>query len=246
VHTRSRTKGAIKHFLQKRWLRIIVIYIPFLFLASSITIVVLYKYFPVTYTPLMALRGFEHRNDNTFRTYKVWKPLDEISPSLAMAAMSSEDIRFVIHRGFDWKSINIARLEHKTGKGLRGASTISQQTAKNVFLLPHRSWVRKGLEAYFTFGIELIWGKKRILEVYLNVIELGSGIYGAEAASQYYYHKPAKLLTQRESALITACFPDPLHRNPTKPTGNMQTRADAIERISSLLPVPDWLLTSDK
>jgi len=236
----------MRFFIIKRWVQIIFTFLFLIFILNSLTILIIYKYSPITYTPLMALRSFEHRNDDSFRTYKAWKPLDEISPSLAMAAMSSEDIRFVIHRGFDWKSIDIARLEHKTGKGLRGASTISQQTAKNVFLLPHRSWIRKGLEAYFTFGIELIWGKKRIMEVYLNVIELGSGIYGAEAASQYYYHKPAKLLTQRESALITACFPDPLHRNPTKPTGNMQTRADAIERISSLLPVPDWLLTSDK
>lgn len=235
-----------KSLLIKKYLQIIFTCLFLVFILSSLTILIIYKYTPVTYTPFMALRSFEHRNDNAFRTYKDWKPLDEISPALAMAAMSSEDIRFLIHRGFDWKAIDIAVLEHREGKDLRGASTISQQTAKNVFLMPHRSWVRKGLEAYFTIGIELIWGKKRIMEIYLNVIELGSGIYGVEAAAQYYYHKPAKQLTQGESALIVACFPDPLHRNPTKPTDNIQKRADAIERISSLLPVPDWLLTSDK
>ena len=136
--------------------------------------------------------------------------LDEMSPSIRLAVMASEDQLFPDHNGFDVKSIKLALKEkNKYRKQMRGASTISQQTAKNVFLWQSRSWLRKGLEVYFTFMIELTWGKKRILEMYLNVSEMGNGIFGIEAASQNYFHKPAKKLSRAEAAMIAACLPSP-------------------------------------
>jgi monofunctional biosynthetic peptidoglycan transglycosylase len=134
----------------------------------------------------------------------------EISPYAKLAVMSSEDQLFPDHNGFDWKSIEKAiAYNKKKPNRVRGASTISQQVAKNVFLWQGRSWIRKGLETYFTFMIELVWGKKRILEMYLNVTEMGTGIFGIEAASQEYFKKPAKKLLRQEAAMIAACLPNP-------------------------------------
>ena len=149
-----------------RWL---LLYIPLWFVGITVSWVTLLKWAPVYYTPLMAVRSWEFRDDSTFRTHKRWMPMEKISPNLAKSVVASEDSRFYTHKGFDWVEIKNAVDAHQKGKKLRGASTISQQTAKNVFLLPGRSWVRKGLEAYFTCLIEWIWGKERILEVYLNV-----------------------------------------------------------------------------
>ena len=136
---------------------------------------------------------------------------DEMSYQVKLAVISSEDQKFPDHSGFDWKNIRKAMdyNQKKPGRSVRGASTISQQVAKNVFLWQGRSWIRKGLEAYFTKMIEWVWGKERILEVYLNVIEMGKGIYGAEAAAQSYFKKPAKKLSRREAAMIAACLPNP-------------------------------------
>lgn len=133
----------------------------------------------------------------------------EISPHLKLAVIAAEDQLFAEHNGFDWGSIQKAMQYNKKKKRVRGASTISQQTAKNVFLWQGRSWLRKGLEVYFTFMIELLWSKERILEVYLNVIEMGVGTFGAEAAAQRYFHKPAARLTRMEAARIAACLPNP-------------------------------------
>mgnify|MGYP002777698886 CR=1 FL=1 len=134
---------------------------------------------------------------------------EKISKNLKLAVMASEDQLFAEHNGFDWGSIQKAMQYNKKKKRVRGASTISQQTAKNVFLWQGRSWVRKGLEVYFTFMIELLWSKERILDVYLNVIEMGPGTFGAEAAAQRYYKKPAAKLTRMEAARIAACLPNP-------------------------------------
>lgn len=134
---------------------------------------------------------------------------NEISPHLKLAVIAAEDQLFAEHNGFDWGSIQKAMQYNKKKKRVRGASTISQQTAKNVFLWQGRSWLRKGLEVYFTFMIELLWSKERILEVYLNVIEMGVGTFGAEAAAQRYFHKPAARLTRMEAARIAACLPNP-------------------------------------
>ena len=164
------------------------------------------------------------------KIHKDWQSLDHISPSLQLAVVASEDNRFTEHHGFDFKAIDKAKdyNEKEKGKKIRGASTISQQTAKNVFLWPDRTWVRKGLEVYFTFLIELTWSKKRIMEVYLNVIEMGDGIYGAEAASQKYFHKHADALSGKEAALLAACLPNPRKSDPGHPSAYLLAREQWI------------------
>lgn len=176
----------------------------FLFLAQLFYIIIL-KWVdpPITFTQL----GSVFRGDGLKRDYVSGS---ELSPNIKLAVMASEDQLFPDHDGFDWKSINKAMQNNEKKKArIKGASTISQQTAKNVFLWQGRSWIRKGFEMYFTKMIEWIWGKKRILEVYLNVIEMGRGIYGAEAASQAYFKKSARQLSRREAAMIAACLPNP-------------------------------------
>lgn len=149
---------------------------------------------------------------------------------MTLAVVASEDNRFLEHHGFDLEAIEKALdyNQKKKGKKVRGASTISQQTAKNVFLWPQRSWIRKGLEVYFTVLIEFVWGKKRIMEVYLNVAETGKGIYGVEMAAQQYFGKPASRLTRSESALLAAILPNPLKWNPANPTPYLRERKDWI------------------
>jgi monofunctional biosynthetic peptidoglycan transglycosylase len=164
-----------------------------------------------------------------------------ISPQARLAVIASEDQLFPDHHGFDWKSIKKAMAYNKRKPGrIHGASTISQQVAKNVFLWQGRSWIRKGLEAYFTFMIELIWGKKRIIDVYLNVVEMGDGIFGIEAAAQSYFNKPAKYLSKQEAALIAAILPSP-KRYKIKPASSfMLSRAAAIQRqMDNLHTDPD-------
>jgi monofunctional biosynthetic peptidoglycan transglycosylase len=149
-----------------------------------------------------------------------WKPLSDISPNLPLAVVTAEDQKFEEHFGFDLEAIEKAVKYNKKNKGkkVKGASTISQQTAKNVFLWQGRSWLRKGLEVYFTFLIEILWSKERIMEVYLNVIEMGPGIYGAEAAAEYYFEKTAARLSKGESALIAAILPNPIRWSARQPT----------------------------
>jgi len=149
---------------------------------------------------------------------KDWESFEHISPNLQLAVVCSEDQNFIEHNGFDFEAIDKALDYNSTHKKKRGASTISQQTAKNVFLWTGRSWIRKGFEVYFTFLIETIWSKHRIMEVYLNVIEMGDGIYGAQAASQIFFHKDAKYLTKGEAALIAAVLPNPRKFSVTKPS----------------------------
>ena len=230
-----------KTAILKRWMCIILIYIPLFYVLTSLVSIIVFKFVPVPYTPLMVLRSIEHRKEAHYHTYKVWQPLHEIAPEMVMAVMSSEDLRFAAHHGFDWSAIRKAWRAYRSGEDLRGASTISQQTAKNVFLLPHRSWSRKGLEAFFTVGMECIWGKKRIMEVYLNVVEIGPGVYGAEAAAHYYFQKPAKYLTAGEAALLAACLPNPNVNNPLEPSEGVQNRVVIIERIMAQLSEPEWL-----
>jgi len=163
--------------------------------------------------------------------------MDEINPQARLAVIASEDQLFADHNGFDWKSIEKAQKynERHKGRRVKGASTISQQTAKNVFLFPARSWIRKGFEVYFTFLIEVCWSKHRIMEMYLNVIETGNGIYGVEAAAQEYFHKPAKKLSNREAALIAAVLPNPLKWSPAKPTSFiLQKQAWILNSMSAV------------
>lgn len=181
-----------------------------LFFVSSLGAVLLYRYVPVALTPLMVLRSVESLwGEKAVGISKDWVPLEEISPSIQRAVLKAEDYRFFEHNGFDYEAIQKAMKYNETHKRKKGASTISQQTAKNVFLWPRRDWVRKGFEAYFTVLIEFVWPKERILEVYLNVIEMGPGVYGVEAASQKYFKRNAKNLTPHQASLIAAVLPNP-------------------------------------
>ncbi|AUS05103.1 monofunctional biosynthetic peptidoglycan transglycosylase [Pseudotamlana carrageenivorans] len=196
--------------------------ICFWFVVFTLALVLLYKFVPVPFTPLMVIRYFE--NDSSKVLKHDWVPIDDISTNLQRAVICSEDQNFLKHSGLDYKAIEKAISSSQKGKRLRGGSTISQQTAKNVFLWPERSWVRKGFETYFTFLIELCWSKQRILEVYLNSIEMGKGIYGAEAASKYWFKKPAKNLSQYEAAAIAAILPNPRKYRASPATAYMESR----------------------
>ena len=209
----------------------ILLYLTIFFFASTIAVVIIFKWFPVRYTPLMAIRYFENINSKDFYTQKKWRSIDDISPNMVMAVIASEDNKFIDHNGFDWDAINAAIEHNKKNKNKRGASTISQQVAKNVFLTPSRTWLRKGLEAYFTVLIEFFWTKERIIEVYLNVIETGDGIYGVEAAAAKYFKKPAKKLTAEEAALIASSLPNPRERDPSNPTTYLKKRQQKIMQI---------------
>ncbi|MGJ1445472.1 monofunctional biosynthetic peptidoglycan transglycosylase [Sphingobacterium spiritivorum] len=193
---------------------------------------------PVTY--LMIKRGFERKGTGKeWKLEKDWLDYDDMSNNLKRAAIAGEDAHFMEHNGFDVQAIQKAMEKNQNGKKLRGGSTISQQVAKNVFLWPERSWVRKGFETYFTFLIELFWSKKRILEVYLNVIEMGQGVYGAEAAAQYYFSKSAKSLTKKEAALIIAILPSPQKWDARNPSTYVNGRANRIVRYMSHYSIPE-------
>lgn len=174
----------------------------------SIALVVLFKFAPVPLTPLMAIRYIENPSKNKLWKHN-WVPIEKMPKNIQIAVICSEDQKFNKHNGFDIEAIEKAYNNNKKGNRIKGGSTISQQTAKNIFLWPKRSWFRKGLETYFTFLIEKIWSKERILEVYLNSIEMGNGIYGIEAASQYWFKKSASKLTQYEAAAIASILPNP-------------------------------------
>lgn len=195
----------------------------------TITLVLVFKWLPVPITPLMCIRYFEEDAHKTFWKHD-WVPLENISKNLQLAVICSEDQNFLNHSGFDLKAIEKAYENNKKGKRIKGGSTISQQTAKNVFLWPGRSWLRKGLETYFTFLIELFWSKERIIEVYLNSIEMGKGIYGAEAAAQYWFKKSAKTLNAYEAAALAAILPNPLRYKAQPATSYVQGRKVWIVR----------------
>ncbi len=180
------------------------------FFIISIATTIIFRWVPIPVTPLMLIRCIEQKMDGKeMKLKKDWVSFQKLSPYLQLAVVCSEDQNFIKHNGFDFKAIDKAMKHNENHKRKRGASTISQQTAKNVFLWPGRSWIRKGFEVYFTFLIETFWSKERIMEVYLNVAEMGDGIYGAEAASAIYFHKDASRLTKREAAAITAILPNP-------------------------------------
>ena len=174
------------------------------FFLSSIALVVVFKFVPVPFTPLMLIRQVEARSEGRrLEIHHEWVPIEEISPELIAAVIDEEDARFYEHRGFDWDAIQCAhRYNQRMGKSIRGGSTISQQTAKNIFCTPSRTYVRKAFEAYFTILIEFIWGKERIMEVYLNSIEMGDGVFGAEAAANYHFRTSAAALDRYEAYYI--------------------------------------------
>ncbi|MFN8165841.1 MAG: monofunctional biosynthetic peptidoglycan transglycosylase [Bacteroidia bacterium] len=213
------------------------------FFILSVFSVILFRFVPVPLTPLMLIRCVEQKFDGRpMQMQKDWVPLEQISPAMPLAAIAAEDQNFEDHFGFDLKAIQKAEKynEKHKGKRLKGASTISQQTSKNVFLWPSRSYIRKGFEVYFTFLIEVFWSKKRIMEVYLNVIEMGDGIYGIEAASQSYFHKPAAKLSVREAAMIAAIFPNPRKLNPVYPDARTALKGSRIVHFMSRLKLEDF------
>lgn len=206
-----------------KWVLIVIV-------AGSILLVLWFRFFPVYTSPLMFIRAYEQvSRGEKIRWHHQWMPLDSIAPELPLAVMSCEDQNFLIHNGFDWEAIQKVIEERTEGERFRGGSTISQQTAKNVFLFPTTSsgklaWARKGLEAYFTVLMEFMWDKHRIMEVYLNTIEMGDGIYGAEAVAQEHFGCTAKNLTRNQCAMIAITLPNPLKMNSASPTNYMYRR----------------------
>ena len=202
----------------------IVRWVLSLFFASTILSVIAYRFIPVYITPLMVIRCFQ----NGDFTIHHWVPLESMSPHMPVAVMASEDSRFLLHHGFDFNAIGKAARHNISGGKKHGASTISQQTAKNVFLWPGRSWIRKGIEAYFTALIEVFWSKQRIMEVYLNSIEMGNNIYGVSACAEYNFGKTADGLSRGDCALIAATLPNPRKFSSKYPSSYMLKRQRQI------------------
>lgn len=214
----------------KRFFKFVFKCILWLF-AISIVLVILFKWVPVPITPLMVIRSLDNSPKNKSNGWKHdWVSIDEISKNMQLAVICSEDQNFLNHHGFDFEAIKKAMENNQKNRKIKGASTISQQTAKNIFLWPQRSWVRKGFEAYFTFLIELVWSKERIMEVYLNSIEMGNGIYGVEAASQHWFKKPAIKLSRYEAAAIAAILPNPRVYKANPASNYIQSRKEWIIR----------------
>lgn len=201
------------------------------FVILSVLSVIIFRWVPVPITPLMVIRCIEQKSDGKpMKMEHDWIPFEKISPKLQLAVVCSEDQNYLKHFGFDWGAIEKAMKENEEGKRVRGASTITQQTAKNVFLWPGRSYIRKGFEVWFTVLIEVFWSKERIMEVYLNSIEMGYGVYGAEAASQYWYKKKAEKLTKDEAAGIAAVLPNPRKYKANPPTNYIIKRKTWIKQ----------------
>jgi monofunctional biosynthetic peptidoglycan transglycosylase len=207
------------------------------FFIWSFFLVVVYRDLPPLATPLMLLRLLDGSG-----IHKSWQPLEKISPNLIRAAMAAEDAKFCSHDGFDWRAIREDWQRNQRGNQLLGASTISMQTAKNLFLWPDRSWPRKGLEVYFTLLIELAWSKRRIMELYLNEVEWAPGIYGAQAAAQYHFNKPASALSAAEAARLAAVLPNPRRWSASRPSAYIMGRAAIIDarmpEVPALTPLP--------
>jgi len=241
THTSNTTKR--KAPFKGWWVKIVkfIRNIFIVFFVTSIVWVVLARFIPVCVTPLMFIRSVEFIAQGEFpKNSKSWVPIEDISHNMVQAVVASEDNLFLQHYGFSINDINKAIKHNNKGKKIRGGSTISQQTAKNVFLWPQRSYLRKGLEAYFTVLIELIWSKERIMEVYLNVIEMGDGIYGVQAASLEYFGKDAENLTKSQAALIAACLPNPRRFSVTNPSGYISRRKSSIVRLMGKLKQVDF------
>ena len=213
-------------------LRQIVFKMMLWFIAISLFLVVFFKFVPVPFTPLMVIRVIENKlaGKEIYFSHD-WEPIENISVNLQKAVIASEDGTFLVHNGFDFAAMQKAYKSNERGRRIKGGSTISQQTAKNVFLWQGRSYIRKGLEAYFTVLIEIIWGKERIMEVYLNSIEMGDGVYGAQAATEHWYRKDAKSLTPLQAAGIAAILPNPRKYTATSSSSYINNRKTKIMRV---------------
>ncbi|EGT5660383.1 monofunctional biosynthetic peptidoglycan transglycosylase [Cronobacter dublinensis subsp. dublinensis] len=194
--------------------------------------ILLFSFMPVPFSAVMVERQFSawFSGDFSYVAHSDWVSMDEISPWMGLAVIAAEDQKFPEHWGFDMAAIQKAVSHNERSNRIRGASTLSQQTAKNLFLWDGRSWLRKGLEAGLTLGIETVWSKRRILTVYLNIAEFGEGVFGVEEASQRYFNKPARRLTASEAALLAAVLPNPLRFKATAPSGYVRARQQWILR----------------
>lgn len=210
-------------YSNKSWIMKSLFMLVFAFLLTSVIGVFIYRWVNPNLTMLMVIRHYESFFDakKSSNIQKDWVSIDDISSNMVLAAVAAEDSKFLTHWGFDFELIKQAMKHNERSKRIKGASTISQQTAKNIFLWPRRSWVRKGFEAYFTVIMEALWTKKRIMEVYLNIVELGKGIYGVEEAAQKFYRKPAENLNRLEAAMLTTVLPSPAKRSPANPSNYM-------------------------
>ena len=202
------------------------------FILSTVLHVLSVGMFNHTWSPLMVGRNYDALSTNPeYSAMQRYVPLDSISPNLILAVMCAEDQKFPSHNGFDYDAIQQALEYNKTHEDKKGASTISQQTAKNVFMWQGRNWIRKGFETYYTFLIETLWSKRRIMEAYLNIIEMGDGIFGAEAASRYYFDKSAMELTENEAASIAAILANPIKFSATNPDRKIKRKIKNIKRF---------------
>jgi len=221
----------------RRWLRRIALALAVLLVGFPLLLTLIYRVLPPPGTPLMLIRLFEGHG-----LEKRWRGLDEIAPAMAHAVIAAEDNLFCAHYGIDWQALGIVIEDFRHGKRPRGASTITMQTAKNLFLWPSRSYLRKGLEAYLAVMLELVLPKRRIMELYLNVAETGPGLYGVEAAALNYFGKPAAKLSRREAALIAAVLPNPRERSPARPSATVHRKAGTVGvRIRQLGPLLDCI-----
>jgi monofunctional biosynthetic peptidoglycan transglycosylase len=210
-----------------RWRRIVftLLSVPLGLGILSISLTMLFRYVSPPVTMLMIERRIESwSSGGKYSPHYEWVAFEGIAPPMPLAVIASEDQNFMHHHGFDWEAIQRAMDYDENGKRLRGGSTLTQQTAKNLFLWQDRTWIRKGFEAYLTVLLETCWTKRRILETYLNIVEFGDGIYGVEAASQHYFHKPARRLTAEEAALLAAVLPNPHRFKANAPTSYVRGR----------------------
>jgi monofunctional biosynthetic peptidoglycan transglycosylase len=236
----GKTSQRIKNLSRKLWRFFLQLFI--LGFQLTFLFVIFYRVVPIPATPLHIVRLFEQASEGKpLKLSKDWKSIDYVPDKFCLAVLTSEDVKFIQHYGFDFEQIqNSIERGFKNGKKLRGASTISQQTAKNLFFTPKRSWIRKIPEVCITICLELFWTKKRILEVYINIIEMGDGIYGVEAASQYYFHKSSSNLTSHESALIAACLPNPRRWHANRPSRYINRKAAIIQRYMYTIGDLPW------
>ncbi|MDD3107660.1 MAG: monofunctional biosynthetic peptidoglycan transglycosylase [Alistipes sp.] len=218
-----------------RYLFRLCVYLTLFFVTFSLCTVVFLRVVPVTVTPLKVIRMIVPAGDAPLPIHSKWVPLQRISHWMVQAVIATEDNNFLTHRGFDWEAINQAMDENREGKRLRGGSTITQQTAKNVFCPPSRTWFRKGIEAYYTFLIESVWSKERIMEVYLNVIETGASMYGVEAPAREIYAKPAEDLNRHEASMIATVLPNPIRMKLQAPSNYMVRRAGRVRDLMNMV-----------
>ena len=217
--------------------------LPFWAIVISVALVTLLKWVPVWYTPVMLKHSVQYRKVEDYHTRQKWVPIERMSPALIQAVIASEDNLFCEHKGFDWQEMKKMYAQHQEkGKKIRGCSTISQQVAKNVLTFGSRTWARKALESYWTVLIEKIWGKRRIMEVYLNVAETGPGLYGMEAAARHYYGIPAREVDRKQACTLAACLPDPRGRSPLNPSGFVRKRQAQVYALMPKLTYPEWAL----